>query len=54
VLENVTTLPVWKLLPAVQKGRVFDVDFEAWMRGQGYLALGAVVDEIAAAYGVEA
>jgi iron complex transport system substrate-binding protein len=54
VLENVKTLPVWQLLPAVKTGRVFDVDFEAWMRGQGYLALGAVVDEIAAAYGVEA
>jgi iron complex transport system substrate-binding protein len=52
VLENVKTLPVWQLLPAVQNGRVYDVDFEAWMRGQGYLALGAVVDEIAAAYGV--
>jgi iron complex transport system substrate-binding protein len=52
VLENVKTLPVWQLLPAVQNGRVFDVDFEAWMRGQGYLALGKVVDEIAAAYGV--
>ncbi|CAN5311988.1 iron-siderophore ABC transporter substrate-binding protein [soil metagenome] len=53
VLENVKTLPVWQLLPAVKKDRVFDVDFEAWMRGQGYLALGAVVDEIAAAYGVD-
>jgi len=54
VLENVKTLPVWQLLPAVQNERVFDVDFEAWMRGQGYLALTAVVDEIAAAYGVTA
>lgn len=52
VLENVESLPIWQLLPAVQNNRVHDVDFETWMRGQGYLALTAVVDEIAAAYGV--
>ncbi|GAA2240879.1 iron-siderophore ABC transporter substrate-binding protein [Herbiconiux moechotypicola] len=54
VLENVQTLPIWQEVPAVQNGTVFDVDFEAWMRGQGYLALNEVLDEIAAAYGVTA
>ena len=53
VLENVLTLPIWQEVPAVQAGTAFDVDFEAWMRGQGYLALNTVLDEIAAAYGVD-
>jgi len=53
VLENVLTLPIWQEVPAVQAGTAFEVDFEAWMRGQGYLALNTVLDEIAAAYGVD-
>lgn len=52
VLENVRTLPIWQEVSAVQNGTAFEVDFEAWMRGQGYLALNTVLDEIAAAYGV--
>lgn len=52
VVDTVESMPVWQEVGAVRAGRVVDVDFEAWMRGQGYLALGAVLDDIAAAYGV--
>jgi iron complex transport system substrate-binding protein len=54
VVDNVTTLPVWQEVPAVQVGRVVEVDFESWMRGQGYLALDAILDDVAATYGVDA
>ena len=51
VVEEVAASPVWQAIPAVEAGNVHPVDFEAWMRGQGYLALGTVLDDIAAAYG---
>lgn len=53
VLENVRTLDIWQQIPAVQSGDEHDVDFEVWMRGQGYLALNEVLDDIARAFGVE-
>lgn len=53
VLENVQTLPIWQQIPAVQNGTDFEVNFETWMRGQGYLALDAIIDDIAGIYGVD-
>jgi iron complex transport system substrate-binding protein len=52
VLEKTEALPVWQQLKAVQNGTVHNVDFEPWMRGQGYLAANAVLDDISRAYGV--
>jgi iron complex transport system substrate-binding protein len=54
VLEKTTPMPVWQQLSAVRNGTVHEVDFEPWMRGQGYLAAHAVLDDIEAAYGVGA
>ncbi|RGE20169.1 ABC transporter substrate-binding protein [Leucobacter sp. wl10] len=52
VLEEVQSLPIWQEIPAVQAGRVFSVDYESWMRGQGYRAATSILDDIARAYGV--
>lgn len=52
VLEAATRLPVWQTIPAVQQGTLFEVDFEVWMRGQGYRAANTILDDITKAYGV--
>ncbi|MEV1290766.1 ABC transporter substrate-binding protein [Pseudonocardia sp. NPDC049635] len=53
VLESATRLPVWQTIPAVQQGTMFEVDFEVWMRGQGYRATHAMLDDLTSAYGVQ-
>lgn len=54
VVEKTKRMPVWQQLSSVRNGTVHEVDFEHWMRGQGYLAAHAVLDDIERAYGVGA
>ncbi|WP_293782369.1 ABC transporter substrate-binding protein [uncultured Aeromicrobium sp.] len=53
-LDEVRSLAIWQEIPAVQAGTVHEVDYETWMRGQGYRAAMSILDDIADAYGVTA
>lgn len=50
--KQVTSNPVWKDLPAVKKGKVYDVPDETWMSGIGVQAAGQVLLDVAKATGV--
>ncbi|MEU9703893.1 ABC transporter substrate-binding protein [Streptomyces sp. NPDC047981] len=41
--------PLWSKIPAVQNGRVHEVDAEVWAKGRGTRSLGLVLDEATAA-----
>ncbi|MFI1226845.1 MULTISPECIES: ABC transporter substrate-binding protein [unclassified Streptomyces] len=41
--------PLWSRIPAVQNGKVIEVDSEVWAKGRGTRSLGIVLDEATAA-----
>ncbi|OLO29352.1 iron ABC transporter substrate-binding protein [Streptomyces sp. MNU77] len=41
--------PLWSRIPAVQNGKVIEVDSEVWAKGRGTRSLGVVLDEATAA-----
>jgi iron complex transport system substrate-binding protein len=45
-VEELTANPLWDELPAVQNGLAFEVDFEHWLRGVGYSAANAILDDL--------
>lgn len=45
--------PLWGRLRAVKNGKVFNVKDEVWMSGIGVQAAGLVLDDLAAAFGVD-
>ncbi|QYX82248.1 ABC transporter substrate-binding protein [Streptomyces akebiae] len=51
--KQVTSNPVWKDLPAVEDGKVFEVPDETWMSGIGVQAAEEMLADIAKATGVE-
>jgi iron complex transport system substrate-binding protein len=51
--KQVTSNPVWKDLPAVQDGKVFEVADETWMSGIGVQAAEEMLKDVAKATGVE-
>ncbi|QLY31549.1 iron-siderophore ABC transporter substrate-binding protein [Nocardia huaxiensis] len=50
---TVTTSPVWKDLPAVRGGKVFEVADETWMSGIGVQAADRMLADVAKATGVQ-
>ncbi|MFE9446772.1 ABC transporter substrate-binding protein [Streptomyces sp. NPDC006739] len=50
--KDVTSNPVWKDLPAVRNGKVFEVPDETWMSGIGVQAAEQVLKDVAKATGV--
>ncbi|WP_415924183.1 ABC transporter substrate-binding protein [Streptomyces sp. AK08-02] len=51
--QQVVTNPVWKSLPAVRNGKVFEVPDEIWMSGIGVQAAEQMLVDVARATGVE-
>ncbi|MGW0821628.1 ABC transporter substrate-binding protein [Streptomyces sp. NPDC002845] len=51
--KQVTSNPVWKDLPAVKDGKVYEVADEIWMSGIGVQAAGEMLADVAEATGVE-
>ncbi|KOV81236.1 iron-siderophore ABC transporter substrate-binding protein [Streptomyces sp. NRRL WC-3618] len=51
--QQVVTNPVWKSLPAVKNGKVFEVPDEIWMSGIGVQAAEQMLADVAKATGVE-
>ncbi|WP_327699421.1 ABC transporter substrate-binding protein [Streptomyces sp. NBC_00459] len=51
--QQVVTNPVWKSLPAVKNGKVFEVPDEIWMSGIGVQAAEQMLVDVAEATGVE-
>ncbi|MEU5892427.1 iron-siderophore ABC transporter substrate-binding protein [Streptomyces sp. NPDC047461] len=50
--KQVTSNPVWKSLPAVKNGKVFEVPDETWMSGIGVQAAEQMLADVAKATGV--
>ncbi|SEP74789.1 iron complex transport system substrate-binding protein [Streptomyces sp. yr375] len=50
--KQVVSNPVWKDLPAVKNGKVFEVPDETWMSGIGVQAAGEMLKDVAKAAGV--
>ncbi|MEU0941584.1 iron-siderophore ABC transporter substrate-binding protein [Streptomyces canus] len=51
--KQVTSNPVWKSLPAVKDGKVFEVPDETWMSGIGVQAAEQMLADVAKATGVD-
>ncbi|GAA2111509.1 ABC transporter substrate-binding protein [Streptomyces synnematoformans] len=47
--EKLAGNPLWSQIPAVQNGKVIEVDPEVWAKGRGTRSLGIVLDEATAA-----
>ncbi|MFC9897762.1 ABC transporter substrate-binding protein [Nocardia sp. NPDC127579] len=51
--QEFTTGPLWRDLPAVKRGMVFEVDDEVWMSGIGVQAAESILSDVAAATGAQ-
>ncbi|MCG5117432.1 ABC transporter substrate-binding protein, partial [Streptomyces sp. T7(2022)] len=47
--EKLADNPLWARIPAVEQGKVVEVDPEVWAKGRGTRSLGIVLDEATAA-----